>query len=160
VVESASTFHVRVPAPRLTHVAHLTQAVIALQRWNNEFEARGSERGASSFRAKADERGGLSSETSQPLRNALLCIAPFGSEDSEPQKVNPSWSVTVLRPKARQKAEEFYRYENMARAGPGEPGKKLTARTTATSIYQSRRQAIAAITSSALPFVSFSAKYV
>jgi Protein of unknown function (DUF3486) len=69
---------------RLAHaVAHITQAAISLQKWNDK-----SNKGAGANRpaTSAKGRGGLSPETSQALRNALLGIAPFNPEEVNRQK--------------------------------------------------------------------------
>jgi hypothetical protein len=70
----------KVEMSRLAHaVAHLTQAAISLQRWNDEANQRADKKKGS--QAKSLVRGGLSRETSQALRNALLGIAPFNPEE-------------------------------------------------------------------------------
>jgi hypothetical protein len=72
---------------RLAHaVARLTQAAISLQRWTDELNQRTEERERADPQAKSELRGGLSPETSQALRNALLGIAPFNPEQIGSQK--------------------------------------------------------------------------
>lgn len=69
---------------RLAHVvAHLTQAAVSLQRQTEEFYRQTEERKRSTTRAKT-LRAGLSPETSQRLRNALLGIAAFDPDEVTP----------------------------------------------------------------------------
>src|SRR5215469_4405997 len=78
---------------RLAHaVARLTQAAISLQRWTDELNQRTVGRERSDPQAKSELRGGLSPETSQALRNALLGIAPFNPEQIGSQKAAESQS--------------------------------------------------------------------
>ncbi len=66
---------------RLAHaVAHLTQAAVSLQRWNERVSQRDSEHKRVVPEAKSKVRGGLSPETSLALRKALLGIAPFNPQ--------------------------------------------------------------------------------
>jgi hypothetical protein len=82
---------------RLVHaVARLTQAAVSLQRWNDKFNQRADESGRASARKKA--RRGLSPETSQALRNALLGIAPFGLEQAAPQRASDEGSEASASP--------------------------------------------------------------
>jgi hypothetical protein len=68
---------------RLAHaVAHLTQAAISLQRWSDEHRQRTKLREGGDPNEKSQPRGGLSSATSQSLRNALLGIAPAPADPS------------------------------------------------------------------------------
>jgi hypothetical protein len=73
---------------RLAHaVARLTQAAISLQRWTDELNQRTEKGECADPEAKSKLREGLSTATSQALRNALLGIAPFnpkqiGSQDA------------------------------------------------------------------------------
>jgi hypothetical protein len=73
---------------RIAHaVAHLTQAGISLQRWNHQLNQQAGERARPETGSKV--RGGLSPQTSQALRNALLGIAPFDAEKIGPPKPVP-----------------------------------------------------------------------
>ena len=67
---------------RLAHaVAHLTQAGISLQRWNSQV----NQREHNLSRAKSNLGGGLSSDISLALRDALIGIPPFDAgADGDP----------------------------------------------------------------------------
>jgi hypothetical protein len=76
---------------RLAHaVAHLTQSAVSFQRWTMELEQRAGERGRSGSVTRSALRKGLSPETSEALRKALLGIAPFESEPLVTQQANPT----------------------------------------------------------------------
>ncbi|MBV8452590.1 MAG: hypothetical protein JOZ29_09995, partial [Deltaproteobacteria bacterium] len=68
------------------------QAAISLQRWTGELNQRMEERERADPEAKSKLRGGLSSATSQALRNALLGIAPFNPEQIGSHKAAPGES--------------------------------------------------------------------
>ncbi|MBV8773434.1 MAG: DUF3486 family protein [Deltaproteobacteria bacterium] len=77
---------------RLAHaVAHLTQAGISLERWNDQI----SQRKHTRSKGKSKVRGGLSPATSQALRNALLGIPPSDTEQLSRQ------TTTTLGPVGR-----------------------------------------------------------
>lgn len=63
---------------RLAHaVAHLTQAAVSLRRWSVEVNQRTEARDRTGAYTESAVQGGLSSETSQALRNALLGLSPI-----------------------------------------------------------------------------------
>lgn len=67
--------------PRLAHaVAHLTQADVSFQRWTVQFAERAGEHGRGES-VSSTFRQGLSPDTSEGLRNALLGIAPFDRQE-------------------------------------------------------------------------------
>jgi hypothetical protein len=107
---------------RLAHaVAHLTQAAISLRRWTDELEQRTEERERVAPDAKSMRRG-LSPETSQALRNALLGIAPFNPEQVASQKAATSRNEASTPP-ARPVADEFEKGDETGRTGSAAPFK-------------------------------------
>lgn len=117
---------------RLAHaVAHLTQAAISLQRWNDELNQRIEERERANPQAQSKLHGGLSPETSRALRNALLGIAPLNleqigwrkaAEDQNQASAPPATAV----PDQFESGEESSRIESAAILekpdGPGDDG--------------------------------------
>lgn len=76
---------------RLAHaVAHLTQAAVSFQRWTVELKRRAGERTPAESVARSALRKGLSRETSEALRNALLGIAPSDPHELATQPTNAS----------------------------------------------------------------------
>jgi hypothetical protein len=104
-------------------IARLTQAAISLQRWSDEMKRRAA-KGERNSGGEANAGGGLSAETSQALRNALLGIARFDPEHIEAEKAGPARSAPGTPP-GTANAEQFHAYEEAARAGPSEPAKKI-----------------------------------
>jgi hypothetical protein len=81
---------------RLAHaVAHLTQAAISLRRWTDQ---RAEERERDDHEAEDEPRGGLSPETSQALRNALLGLAPFNLEQASNEPDEKDAHVRLATP--------------------------------------------------------------
>ena len=117
---------------RVAHaVARLTQAAISLQRWTDELNQRAKERERADPQAKSKLRGGLSPETSQALRNALLGIAPFnpeqiGSQQAVEDQNEDSAVPATAVPHQFEKGEESSRTESVAplkkRGGSGDSG--------------------------------------
>jgi uncharacterized protein DUF3486 len=66
---------------RLAHaVAHLTQAAVSLRRWTVQVHQRTEERERTGSYSESVVQGGLSPETSQALRSALLGLSPINPE--------------------------------------------------------------------------------
>ena len=109
---------------RLAHaVAHLTQAAISLQRWTDELNQRTEERERADPEAKPKLREGLSSATSQALRNALLGIAPFNPEQIDSQKAAAGESEKGLPAKTPINAKSK-KGEETSQAGSAAPLKR------------------------------------
>jgi hypothetical protein len=109
---------------RLAHaVAHLTQAAISLQRWTDELNQRMEERERADPQVKSELRRGLSPETSQALRNALLGIAPFNPEQIGSQKAAEGRSE-ASPPPATAVPHQFEKGEEPSRTESGVPLKK------------------------------------
>jgi len=83
--------------PRMAHaVAHLSQAALSHQRWSDQLHQRREKQERIGAGSKVERRGGISPETSQALRNALLGLAPF-----DPEKLNspaPDTSLPTTAP--------------------------------------------------------------
>jgi phytoene dehydrogenase-like protein len=81
---------------QLVHaVAHLTQVVISLQRWNDEYDQRISERERASGETKSQSRVGLSPQTSRRIRDALLGITSVDPEQLDRQKAADQFETTA-----------------------------------------------------------------
>jgi hypothetical protein len=71
---------------RLAHaVAHLTQAAVSLHRWRHK-DQQACEEEYSKSQVQSPVPGGLSNETSQALRKALIGSSPFETEYSTLQE--------------------------------------------------------------------------
>ncbi len=104
---------------RLAHaVAHLTQAAISLQRWNVEVHQRTEECKPASSCPESAVCGGLSPETSQALRNALLGLSPLSPEAISLQD-NATDENETDAPAATSVADGFKKSEKTSRAAPG-----------------------------------------
>ena len=109
---------------RLAHaVARLTQAAISLQRWTDELNQRTVGRERADPQAKSELRRGLSPETSQALRNALLGIAPFNPEQIGSQKAAEGQSE-ASPPLATAVLHQFEKSEERSETKPAVPSKK------------------------------------
>jgi hypothetical protein len=98
---------------RLAHaVAHLTQAGISLQRWNQQVNQREHD----SSGAKSKVRGGLSTKTAKALRGALLGIA--SSEDKPLQQTYTTPDHGGIGPAPETEAAN--KIEESSRSGPSE----------------------------------------
>jgi hypothetical protein len=105
---------------RLAHaVAHLTQAAISLQRRTDEVHQRTEERERAAPQAKS-LRAGLSPETSQRLRNALLGIAAFDPEEV----TSPTAQAETGPPAATPVTNESKEREEPSQTGPAGPTKR------------------------------------
>ena len=110
--------------PRLAHaVAHLTQAAISLQRWTYELDQRAEEREGAAPQARPKLPRGLSPQTSQALRNALLGIAPFDTAPISSQEVAADESEASDPPTTRT-ADEFRKGEETSGIAPAARFKK------------------------------------
>jgi hypothetical protein len=100
---------------RLAHeVAHLAQAAVSLQRWNDEVDRRTEHEKP---QGKSKKRGGLSPETSQALRNALLGLAPFKPDEIEPPRAEAGQSE-IGAAAAIPVADEFQEIQQPAATDP------------------------------------------
>jgi hypothetical protein len=109
---------------RLAHaVAHLTQAAISLQRWTDELDQRLGEREGAAPQARPKLHRGLSSETAQALRNALLGIAPFHTEQIGSQEAAAD-QHEASAPLTTRTADEFEKGEKTGRTASTAPFKK------------------------------------
>ena len=91
---------------RLAHaVAHLTQAAVSFLRWTVQLRHRAGEPRRADSIARSALHKGLSPETSEALRNALLGVAPFepqqlatqptdSSENSSAESISPPEEAT------------------------------------------------------------------
>jgi hypothetical protein len=103
---------------RLAHaVAHLTQAAISLRRWTVEVRQRTEERERTESHPESVVRGGLSPETAQALRNALLGLSPFNPETIASQGAATGES-DASTPAATSVADEFEKSEKTSRTIP------------------------------------------
>lgn len=74
---------------RLAHaVAHLTQAAVSFQRWTAELKQRAGEPAGKEPVARSVLRKGLSPETSEALRHALLGVTPLDPQESATRPTN------------------------------------------------------------------------
>jgi hypothetical protein len=106
---------------RLAHaVAHLTQAGISLQRWNERGNQGAFERERVRPEGKSKFRAGLSAETSQALRNALLGIAPFDEERRGQQEPAPGRRETLAFPET-QTAGGVEKHQEPSQTAPAAP---------------------------------------
>jgi hypothetical protein len=109
---------------RLAHaVAHLTQAAISLRRWTVEVHQRSEEHERIDSYTVSAVQGGLSPETSQALRNALLGLSPFNPEAIGSQGAATGESETNT-PAATPVADEFEKSEKISRTMPGAAPKR------------------------------------
>ncbi len=92
-------------------IARLTQASISLQRWTNELKRQAGGR-------NRNTPGGLSPQTAQALRNALLGVEPSSPEQLRPQTTGPGQNEPNPAPQTA-KAGEFGTVWEAARAGSG-----------------------------------------
>jgi hypothetical protein len=108
---------------RLVHaVAHLTQAAISLQRRTDELHRRTTERERSAPQAKS-LRAGLSPETSQRLRNALLGIAAFDPEETAAPQGAAGEAATGA-PATPPVTTQSKKGDEAIRSGPAGPSKR------------------------------------
>jgi hypothetical protein len=99
---------------RLAHaVAHLTQAAVSLRRWTVEVHQRTEEHERTGSYSESAVQGGLSSETSQALRSALLGLSPFNPDASGLQDTMDKSEAKT--PAVSAVADEFEKRQKMNR---------------------------------------------
>jgi Protein of unknown function (DUF3486) len=109
---------------RIAHaVAHLTQAAISLRRWTVEVHQRTEEHERIDSDTESAVRGGLSPETAQALRNALLGLSPFNREAIGSHGAATGGSEANT-PAAMPVADEFEKSEKISRTVPGASPKR------------------------------------